>query len=261
MSRRKTETFLDTGPVFNRDRGAPPPGKWYLSFDCATKSFAYALVRVTDADSLAPQVSRLQRAAGESSPGRVLDALRALAAASRAGFHLAGGGAADLVPGKKDGSIHTVERVRAVLAYLRGPVAAALAAAGTRGCPPPTSPDLNVIVEFQMGPNARARVVSTVLVAEFAAANVFFVGPACKNKLWYPSRPDLRHCMFIEKYRNLYTANKKHTEALYYDHIAPLFGHPDLGIPRGMKKDFADAVVQVLGFLSFGAVRNAAERF
>lgn len=233
------------------------PDRWFLSFDCATKSFAFALIRIRDpAEALAAAA-----AAAQKGPEELFAAIRALDAETRACFHVAAGAAVDLVPQKKDKDIPTVERVRAVKEYLEGPVAAALAAAAADGCPGGGTRALHVAVEFQMGVNAPARTVAAVLVAHYARADVFLVGPALKNKLWYPARPDIRHCFFVERYAKLYDANKAHAKALYFDHIAPLFGHSDYGVPPPLRKDFADSVVQVLGFLAFGDLEKAAEKF
>lgn len=245
---------------------APPADEWYLSFDCATKSFAFSLLRIRPPPADLPEtLGQVLTAAKAGDLAAMTKAAAAADAATRDCFLLAGGGAVDLVPGKKDRDIPTVERVRAAVAYLEGPVAEALAAAAADGCPPADSPRLNVPVEFQMGPNAPARTIATVLLTHYARANVFLVGPAYKNKLWYPARPDLRHCHFVEKYSTLYTANKNHAKELYFDHIAKVYGH-DKGkvlakIPTKLRKDFSDTVVQVLGFRAFGDIERAAEKF
>jgi hypothetical protein len=230
-------------------------GRWFLSFDCATKSFAFALLRVGG--------SNVEKAAAALRGNNPLAALRDLDRETRDSFLLAGSGAADLVPGKADKKIASVERVRAVLAYLRKNVADALTyAQKTYGCPSANSFDLYVAVEYQMGANAPARTVANVLLTEYASANVFFVGPALKNKVKCPARPDLQHCHFIEKYGSQYTANKKHTKALYFDYIAPLYGHVvDLSVTPSLRKDFADCVMQVLGLLEHGDVQKASLKF
>jgi hypothetical protein len=252
----------DTGPA----HAARPRDRWFLSFDCATKSFAFALLRVRDPDpGIVPKAEALAAAVRAGDAPGALAIAREMDAETRGYLHLAAGGAVDLVPGKKDKDIPTVERIGAAIAYLRGTVACALAAAAADGCPPPDSPDLNVAVEFQMGPNAPARTIAVVLLTYFSDANTFMVGPAYKNKLWYPSRPDLRHCFFVERYSSLYTANKNHSKELYFDHLAPTFGHDRggalEGVPVRLRKDFADCVTQVLGFLAYGDLEKAAEKF
>ena len=236
---------------------AHPSDRWYLSIDCATKSFAWALLRVRDGEALRPALTAL---AAADTPDAIRAAFAVADLESKALLHLAAGGAADLVPGKKDAAIPTVERVRAVVAYLRGTVTPAIAAAA--GCPPPGSPGLHVAIEYQMGANSRARTVATVVAAEYAAATVFFVGPALKNRIRFARRPDLDHGRFIEKYGTQYTANKSHAKAVYFGYLAGLFGHRDPGVPARMQTDFSDCIVQVLGFLRQGdSVERAAARF
>lgn len=245
---------------------AAPRDQWYLSFDCATKSFAHALVRVRAPGPGLPAKAAALAAAYRAGDGPGALALaRELDAETLGCFHLAGGAAADLVPGKKDQAIPTVERVGATVAYVRGPVAALLADAAADGCPAFDSPALNVAVEFQMGANAPARTVATVLLTHYADAHTFLVGPAYKNKLWYSSAPKIRHCYYAERYQSLYTANKNHSKDLYFDHLCPAFGHDRGGalarVPRRLRKDFADCITQVLGFLAYGDLENAAEKF
>jgi hypothetical protein len=239
---------------------------WYLSFDCGTKGFAYSLLRIRRPSGLAAAIAGIQAAVEAGDFAEAGRRARAADAVARGWLHLAGGGGVDLVPGKKDREISTVERVRAVVAYLDGPVAAALAAAAAEGCPPADSPRLHVPVEFQPGANAPARTVAAVLLTRYEKASVFLVGPALKNKLWYPARPDLRHGHFVAKHVSLYVANKNHTKSLYFDHIAKLCGH-DVGhvaprIPANKRADFADTVLQVLAFRIYGGgPAQAAERF
>jgi len=240
-------------------------GGWFLSFDCATKSFAFALLRVDEAlarEGLSPKAAALAAwlRGDKSSPppeggGEELDV------ATRGAFHLAGGGAAALVPGTPAAKIPTVERVRAVQAYIRGPVREALTAAAAEGCPPPDSRRLHVLIEYQLGSNSRARTVSSVLLSEYSAASICLVGPALKNKVSFRARPDLAHARFIQKYTTLYAANKNHTKATYFEFLAPLFDHKDLKIPARLKTDFSDCVMQVLGLLGWGDIQAAATRF
>lgn len=263
--RSVSDTAPDTGPA-HAANATRPRDRWFLSFDCATKSFAFALLRVRDPDpGIVPKAEALAAAVKAGDAPGALALAQEMDAETREYLHLAAGGAVDLVPGKKDKDIPTVERIGAAMAYLRGTVASALAAAAADGCPPPDSRHLNVAVEFQMGSNAPARTIAVILLTHFSDANTFMVGPAYKNKLWYPSRPDLRHCHFVERYSSLYTANKNHSKELYFDHISPTFGHDQgsalEGVPVRLRKDFADCVTQVLGFLAFGDLEKAAEKF
>lgn len=238
--------------------------QWYLSFDCATKSFAFSLLRIRPPPAdLTERLEETAAAVKRKDVKKATAILEALDEETRECFVLAAGGAIDLVPGKKDKEIPTMERVRAVKDYLNNVVEPALTEAA--GCPAADDARLNVAVEFQMGANAPARTVAVVLVSHFSQANTFMVGPGYKNKLWYPSRPDIRHCFFIERYSSLYYANKEHSKTLYFDHVAPTFGHDKsramANVPAGLRRDFADSVMQVLGFRAFGDIEKAAEKF
>ena len=234
---------------------------YYLSFDCGTKKFAYALLRINSdppaAWGLSPAAAALAARRGAPDPAAVAE----LDAASREAFLLIGGGGAALCPGRKGAELSTVERVRAVQAFLRGPVRATLAAAAPDGCPPPDSPELQVAIEYQAGFNAAARTVATTLAAEYSAATVFFVGPALKNRVRLAGLPGLDRAAFQEDRASAYAANKAHAKACYWSGFAPLFGHPDLGIEPRFRGDFADCVLQVLGFLQFGDRASPEKHF
>jgi hypothetical protein len=167
-------------------------------------------------------------------------------------FELVAGGAVNLAPGRDNRKIPKVERIRLLKGYVTTVVFAALAAAD--GCPGPGCADLRVVIEFQMGPNVASRIVEHALITIFADASVFDVGAGWKNKIRIRERPDLDHCMFLEKY-SAYVANKNHACEAYYQHISVVFAHPtleELGIAKKLKKDFADSVMQVLGYLRYG---------
>lgn len=253
-----------------------PGGDWYLSFDCATKSFAWALVRVADGADVRARLKRLpdlieearrivsgrlslSDTALDECEGAVAAVQVALGEAQAAAADLVrvvAGGADDLVPGKKDKEIHGVERIRALKRYLDTVVIPATRAAG-----PGVGPGLHVAVEFQMGANFHARAVATALVTVFSECDVFFVGPALKNRITVSSRPDLRHALFIENHSSSYAANKAHAKALL-GFFETQFPHsPDLKIPRALRKDFADCLLQILAFRQFGPVHLAAEHF
>ena len=254
---------MDPGVSCPSPKGKRYDEGWYLSFDCATKSLAFSLLRVRRPTkawyaAAAAEASEAAAAAAAGEGGAARRLGERLDRESRGLCHLAAGGVVDLCPGRAQKEIGTVERVKALVAFLEGTVAPALAAAA--GCPPPSSPALKVAVEYQMVPNEQARKVAVALVTHYAAAGVFLVGPALKNTVAPRGRPDLHHAAFVEKYRSRYTANKRHAEALYHDYVAPLFGHRVEGVPRERRADFADSVLQVLGWVRRGGekARNRA---
>lgn len=233
---------------------------WYLSFDCATKSFAYCLVEVKP--SAASTVSELKLCLAEARSGdlaAVQGRLSRLEVALQATFRLAAGGAVDLVPGTPDRKIPTVARVRRLMEFLDATVEPALKAAQADGCPA-VGPELHVAVEWQMGANAHSRVIAHALIARYAIANVFMVAPTLKNKLRFGSRPDLDHCMYVERYTGRYVANKEHSKAAYA-YVRRLFAHRGAAVSKKMEADFADCVLQVMGVLLHGDVGRAHQKF
>lgn len=255
-----------------------PGAEWYLSFDCATKSFAWALLRLDDDAGALAEIKARRAADLLADAGRLLatrggrsaddtlgmleplidEARRELEAALEAAGGLltvVAGGAADLVPGIKDKNIPGIERVRALKRYVDAAVWPALEASGA-----PDDASLRVAIEFQLGANFHARAVATALVTIFVDCSVFFVGPAHKNRVSVSARPDLAHCYFVEKHTSLYAANKAHAKALL-EVVEEAFPFT-LGIPKALRKDFADALLQVLAFRKFGpGIDRAAEYF
>ena len=80
------------------------PEGWFLSFDCATKSFAWALVRIRSPDVIRRALGDLSPALAEATAKKdvaklaeLSTAIRRLDAESRGCFELHAGGAADLL--------------------------------------------------------------------------------------------------------------------------------------------------------------------
>lgn len=232
-----------------------PPARWYLGFDCATKTFAFSLSRVDLSGAAAIRARALacqellRRPASEESAARLEAAVAALDRESRDMVRLVDGETVDLFPGRADADIPTVERVRAVVAYVRARVLPALAIA-ENPC---------VIVEFQMGPNARARVVSAALVTLFADMEVIIVGPSLKNKVHADEQG--MYCHFAKKYARSYDANKAHAK-YNFARIEQLFGTEIPAMrPAALRGHIADSFMQVLGHLRYGHEENAEAMF
>jgi hypothetical protein len=252
-------------------------GTWYLSFDCALKSFAWCLVRMAGPSTnarvreLVAEFKALALSVADSPD--ICEAHRRLAAAqcsadaaselSRELVSVHAGAAVDLIPGRKDNNVHRVERVRIVKRYVDGVIIPAIDAARASGCPPASDPLLRVAVEYQMSANFKANVISTTLFALFSDASVFPVGPSLKNTLCPGGRPELRHSTFTERYRSVYDANKAHAKALL-DHFEATFGplRQPVDVPRKLRKDFADSLIQAIAFHGTGvSPEQAAEKF
>jgi hypothetical protein len=235
---------------------------WYLGFDCATKTFAYSLGRIdlashkearARAGALAELVRRLRElgAGADAEPARteaarlyekIRDAVAKLDADTRDFVRVAAGATVDLAPGRADRDVSTVERVRALAAYVRDVVRPAIAAHV-----PPTE-RLGVVVEFQMGQNPSARVIAAALLTLFIDENVFIVGPSLKNKVHTCEAG--RYGLFAERYKSSYSANKAHAK-YNFEQIEATFG---TGIPptkpAALRGHIADSFMQIVGHLS-----------
>jgi hypothetical protein len=246
------------------DRGTAAPARWYLGFDCATKTFAFSLSRVDlgayraarahihKRVSAAREVLRRAEAIMSADPARAAELLDAVApgieaadAETRSFIHLADGETVDLFPDRPDDSIATVERVRAVVRYVADRVRPSVRRAVPAGDP------LQVVIEFQMGPNAPSRVVAAALVTLFAEEDVIIVGPSLKNKI--ATCEAGRYYRFAEKYRSSYYANKEHAK-FNFAKIEEVFGtNIPLTRPPSLRGHIADSFMQVLGHLVHGA--------
>jgi hypothetical protein len=248
---------------------ASPRPLWHLSFDCATKTFAFSLSRI-DLDAYAAASAQLRRrleaarevasrAAALDQPAdaaRLVAALEVevpkLAAEVRSYLRLVDGATSDLFPGRPDADISTVERLRAVARYVAQRIRPALRVV-------PADERLRVVIEYQMGANARARAVAAALVALFAEDDVIIVGPSLKNKVAVCAEG--RYCHFAQRYRTTYGANKAHAK-FNFARLEALFGTSIPETTPALRGHIADSLMQVMGYLAYGAdEKNAALMF
>jgi len=203
----------------------------YLSFDCATKTFAFVLLAARRdwaerlASARAPAVSGAVAGAAAGALVRVLDM-----------------DTVDLFPGRADAGVHTVERLRALVAYLRARVDPALRAAAPGRA--------TVLIEYQMGQNSRARAVAHALCAHYCDHDVRFIGAALKNTLYLA--PELTFAHFAGQNG----AVKKHTIANFKRamELSPAlfdFGARACDVSRRSEHQ-ADAFAQALVYLLRG---------
>jgi hypothetical protein len=124
-----------------------------------------------------------------------------------------------------------VERLRAVAAYVARRVRPAVAAARRPGEP------LRVLIEYQMGANARARYVAAALVALFAdEPDIAFVAPSLKCRV--AVCPEGAYHLFAE--------------------VERVFGSGAPPCPPALRGHIADSFMQVLGHLLYGPADGAA---
>jgi hypothetical protein len=247
---------------------ASPGGarRWYLSFDCATKTLAFSLMAF-DIRSLRRRVPDLRRKCAEYSAylrdlqaqiktalitpakplpqvvceniSRVKNAIAAINAELAQYVELVDGETVDLCPGIADKDIHTVPRVQALIPYIESRVMPAVA----KHC---GGDSIIVLVEFQMGVNAPSRVIASSLITLFIKHDVRIVGPSLKNKISLFDSG--KYCFYIEKYTTLYTANKAHTKA-NLEYFVNTFncGHVLKTTPKKYWGHIADSLCQIFG--------------
>jgi len=103
---------------------------------------------------------------------------------------------------------------------------------------------LIVLVEYQMGQNSPARIVADALIAFFVDRDVRLVGPALKNSIALCEEG--RYCHFAENYSKCYPANKAHT--LYnFRHFLERT-RTTISTPKKLWGHIADAFAQVIGY-------------
>lgn len=82
--------------------------------------------------------------------------------------------------------------------------------------------DLVFLIEYQMGPNDKSRVISSQLLYHFSKyteSNIELVGPSLKNSLYYKNIEKSKYSYFLEKYATNYSANKAHSKYLFLELI------------------------------------------
>lgn len=187
--------------------------KWYLGFDCATKTFAFSLSRIdleaykADRLSLRSQLDNLRKTPDYKK-------IEELDVQTKSYIYIADGETIDLFPGRRDADVSTIERIRAVSRYIKARIIPSIVKF-TDG------EKIRVVVEFQMGHNARARAVSDAIITLFCEDEIILVGPSLKNKIY--TCEEGKYCYFAEKYITSYSANKAHTK-YNFSHLERLFG-------------------------------------
>ena len=249
---------------------------WYLSFDCATKTFAFSLIYIDftkfiiDKEKLYLQYKNLKErltkielyylSVKSSNLTNIIvvkltklvknisDDIHKLDAETRQYINLADGETVDLFPDKYDKDISTVERIKATAKYVKSRIEPSIAKNIKTN-------KYKVIIEFQMGSNAKSRMISSALIALFADYEVILVGPSLKNKV--SLRENSRYCYFIENRSTSYNANKAHTK-YNFKLLEEVFGTK---IPVSSTADrghIADSVMQVIGYLLYGLDKKIA---
>lgn len=228
--------------------------KWFLSFDCATKTFAYILIKVNfdqlfiDISEVTKIVKLLEHKLQNDGYSEDIEKMiNKIDNKTRFAIEIITGNCIDLIPGIANKDIDTIERVKIVSEYTKNEIFPLI-----KDIP---IDQLSVLVEFQMSHNTQSKVVSIVLLALFSEYELCLVNPSLKNKLYFTEKG--RYCYFMEKYKNSYDANKKH--ALYnFKEFERIFDQK-LNLSDKLKGHVADSFMQILGHIMYPMNRSIDE--
>lgn len=209
----------------------------YLSFDCATKTFAFSLSHVSlDTSRVRMRIDIIAELLRreEIDISTLSSMVDAAAEDADQLIQLLDGETTDLFPGVPDDSIDSVDRIKAVARYVNSRIIPAL----------PSKPI--VIIEYQMGPNSRSREVASALIALFADYEVVVVGPSLKNRVAFSAEG--RYSNFTSRYKTTYAANKAHAK-FNFALVEAVFGSKIKNVSPALKGHIADSFMQVIGYL------------
>jgi len=257
-------------PKKSTDINILPRPKWYLGFDCATKTFAFNISYIdidtfiankkkyyTQYNAIREVLSRVKLLIEDKNVSmalklinEIIPTISALDNEITSLIRIIDGETIDLFPNRNDNTISTVERIKAVSQYIKLRVVPKLITI--------TEP-LRVVIEFQMGPNAKARAISAALVAIFADNDVIIVGPTLKNKVY--TCEEGKYCYFAEKYSTSYGANKAHAK-YNFANIEKVFGTKiPVTRPESLRGHIADSFMQIIGHIIYGPSEKAPDLY
>ena len=213
---------------------------WYLGFDCATKTFAYSLSYINlNLCSISQQIRQdIQNNIN----------IEKWNTETKNFIQILEGETIDMYPDRPDSSISTMDRINGtykIVEKIKHNIA-------IRKINPN---DITVAIEFQMGVNAKSRVISVALATLFSSWRTIFIGPSLKNKISIGEFG--KYCYFIEKTTNTYQANKAHAK-YNFGLVEKLFTS---NIPKSSSQTrghIADSFMQVLGFIQSGITYEEA---
>jgi len=227
-------------------------GRTYLSFDVANRSIAFTYARfsrpsaasVRELAELEQRAAALSDIAGDLHAGE-LDSMAADIARLDGELQpccVLRAGSADLTAGRKVKDVPLIQRLAALRTFLRT----------VAPMPDEFPPGTEVLVELQMGPNAKSHEIECAILYHYAPPSgahwtVRTVGAALKNTLAPAPDGELYH--FVERYAKKYDANKAH--ALFnFNHLARVWNFDAAYAPptcdRRHRKDLADSYMQAL---------------
>ena len=220
--------------------------KFYLSFDCAKKTFAFIIIRLDfnfifyNNKQLRDIINFIKSDIKKNGINdKHIDLATKMDERTKQSIKIIAAECVDLDPSKSNKEMDTVSRVRSVVDYVNRCIMGYVNDIDKNL--------LTVLVEFQMSFNDKSRCVSTALLTIFSHYDIHLVSPSLKNKIYFTE--DGRHANFVQKYKNGYSANKAH--ALFnYLKFEELFDQK-LSISNTLKGHIADAFLQIFGYIIY----------
>lgn len=216
---------------------------YYLSFDCATKTFAYSLSYVNlNSITISKNINTLiSDITNETANFKTTELYKNKIKTFKSQIiNLIDGKMIDFFPKIPDNKIDNVERIKKISNYVKEVIFPKIANIKID--------NIEIFIEFQMGSNHKARMISSALIALFSSYVVRLIHPSLKNKVY--TCEDGKHKHFIKKYSNLYTANKEHSKYNFFI-IEKIFSSAILSTNKNDRGHIADSFMQVLGYLLY----------
>jgi len=223
---------------------------YYLSFDCATKTFAYSLSYVNLnsipkninilINDIATETTNVETTNAETTTKLYKNTIKKIKNFKSQIINLIDGEIIDFFPKIPDNKIDNVERIQKISNYVKEVIFPKIANIKID--------NIEIFIEFQMGSNHKARMISSALIAIFSSYVVRLIHPSLKNKVY--TCEDGKHKHFIKKYSNLYTANKEHSKYNFFI-IEKIFSSAISSTNKNDRGHIADSFMQVLGYLLY----------
>lgn len=232
---------------------------YFISFDVATKSLAVSIIEynINYLDDIEAAIIEYHKnkpnLQGSKNINKLLEAYICLLDQTKKIFDtkmkIIDLRVKDLIPGKKLSETTIVERTSALYKYLCE-IDQKIADLNLE------PKDILFLIEYQMGPNDKSRVISSQIMYHFtkfattidSEPNIQLVGPSLKNKIIIGGL-DSNYSEFLEKYSCNYTANKNHAKYNFIKLIKYLdVEHMINGIRKKNIDDIADSVLMSLAY-------------
>jgi hypothetical protein len=214
--------------------------RYYLSFDCASKTFAYIFVKLNYIDIVKTKriLQYLDTQVKQCNITEdLITSIQLLDNNIKQVITVISAECIDLFPNIANKDINTVNRIQTMNQYVKKSILPLL-----------SDIDINmitVLIEFQMSYNTQSKVISIGLISLFSDYDVHLVSPMLKNKIYFSENG--HYSKFIEKYKNSYDANKKH--ALYNFKQFEVIFDQVLPISDKLKGHISDAFMQIIGYI------------